>query len=170
MKSRMIQLLLVGYFVSIVVLVIGFWVYWGTFQKAPVQPIGFSHRIHTTRVGLQCNYCHKYADKGLSPGVPAVSVCMGCHDSVKVNSPEIIKLTQYWSGKKSVPWIQVNRLPDHVYFSHKRHVKHGFDCEICHGEVRGMDQIRQVRSLEMGWCVTCHRANKGPTDCWTCHK
>jgi hypothetical protein len=36
--------------------------------------------------------------------------------------------------------------------------------------VKTMTQVHQVRSLEMGWCVGCHRQNNAPTDCWTCHK
>ena len=168
--SQVAKFLIFGYFATFILVIIAFGVYWYKFRKAPVQPINFSHRLHTTTVGLQCTYCHRYGDKGLTPGVPEVSVCMNCHKSVKVNSPEIIKLTKYWNEKQPVPWIQVHHLPEHVYFPHKRHVRAGVACETCHGDVKGMDRIYQARSLEMGWCVTCHRANKAPTDCWTCHK
>ena len=170
MKNRMAKIIITGYFILFALLVSGYGAYWYKFKKTPVQPINFSHRLHTTTVGLQCTFCHQYADKGLSPGVPPMSLCMKCHVNVKVNSPEIKKLTKYWKDKQLIPWIQVHHLPEHVYFPHKRHVKAGVACETCHGDVKGMDRIYQSRSLEMGWCITCHRANKAPTDCWTCHK
>ena len=31
-------------------------------------------------------------------------------------------------------------------------------------------KLRQVRSLKMGWCVSCHRENEASVDCLTCHK
>lgn len=170
MKNKIVKLVLAGYFFTFALLIVAFGAFWYHFWKTPVQPINFSHRLHTTTVGLQCTYCHIYGAKGLSPGVPFMSVCMNCHKNVKVNSPEIIKLTGYWTRKEPIPWIQVHRLPDHVYFPHKRHIQHGLACETCHGDVKGMDRIYKAKSLEMGWCVSCHRANKAPTDCWTCHK
>lgn len=42
-------------------------------------------------------------------------------------------------------------------------------CVICHGDVGGMEKVKQVRSLKMGDCIDCHRQNSAPTDCTTCH-
>jgi hypothetical protein len=171
MKS-IIQLLLCGHFVVCIFLCFGYAFYWYTYKRIPSQPIAFSHKTHLTKVGLACVDCHKYADVGLSPGVPPVSKCMSCHAEVKKTSPEIIKLTEFWNNTTPVPWIKVHNLPTHVYFSHKRHIKRGISCETCHGQVKGMDEIKQVRSLNMGMCVSCHREPeyKAPTDCLTCHK
>jgi len=30
--------------------------------------------------------------------------------------------------------------------------------------------VRQVKSMKMGFCVSCHEANHAPTDCVICHK
>ena len=73
------------------------------------------------------------------------------------------------------PWVEVYRLPDHVKFNHKRHVKAGIQCLDCHGPVPTMDVMHQYPSLKMGWCVSCHRQhlndakNPATLDCVACH-
>lgn len=140
-------------------------------KKPPEQPIAFSHKIHAGRVGLQCLFCHETADTSAFAGIPAVEKCMSCHKSVATDRPEVQKLAGYWGRGQPMEWNRVHRIRvrNHVYFSHERHVKARVDCSNCHGDVRYMDEIRQVRSLKMGWCVQCHRANKAPDDCLTCH-
>ncbi len=163
-------LLISGYFGFLILLILLLGFLWKTYREAPAQPIAFSHQKHVTFVGLKCDHCHAYANRAQQPGIPAVAVCMECHQNVATGRPEIIKLTGYWERKESVPWAGVYYLPPHVQFTHKRHIKRGFDCTVCHGEVKNIEKIRQVKSLRMGWCVTCHRANGGSDDCWTCHK
>lgn len=140
-------------------------------KRAPDQPIAFSHTVHVGKVGLQCLFCHETADKAAFAGVPAVEKCMSCHRNVAADRPEIQKLAGYWERGEPMEWNRVYRIRvrNHVYFSHERHVKAEVDCAVCHGEVKYMDKVRQVRSLEMGWCVQCHRQKKAPTDCLTCH-
>ena len=81
---------------------------------------------------------------------------------------------------KGIEWVQVNRLPDFVYFDHSRHVGAGVDCTTCHGDVRTMNRVRQAEDLSMGWCVNCHRTATADgwlqnhelhasTDCAVCH-
>ena len=80
---------------------------------------------------------------------------------------------------QSIPWVRVHNLPDYVYFDHRAHVTAGVTCQRCHGAVESMEQVRQVESLSMGWCVNCHReatkngidgkAVHASTDCAACH-
>lgn len=143
--------------------------------QPPKQPIAFSHKIHAGKLGMNCLYCHYSADKSPIANIPAVSVCMGCHKIAMLDRPEIQKLTGYWNRRETPPWIEVYRLPDHVKFNHKRHVLAGFQCQQCHGKVQEMDVMRQVPSLKMGWCVSCHRQNltnknfPATMDCVACH-
>jgi hypothetical protein len=44
-----------------------------------------------------------------------------------------------------------------VYFNHSIHVKKGVGCETCHGRVDQMPLMKQQSSLEMRWCLDCHR-------------
>jgi len=156
-----------GFFLLVVV-AMGF--HWKYVTKAPVQPIPFPHPTHVTMVGLPCTYCHQYVDQSRRAGVPSVQLCMSCHRNVATERPAIKKLTEYWDNREPIPWVRIHKLPDHVHFSHKRHVKRNIDCSVCHGELKTMDVVRRVRSLKMGWCVRCHEANGASIDCYTCHK
>ncbi|MFB3126131.1 MAG: cytochrome c3 family protein [Candidatus Acidiferrales bacterium] len=45
----------------------------------------------------------------------------------------------------------------------------GVECQACHGPVETMEQVSRVSSLEMGWCLQCHRQRNVSVDCATCH-
>lgn len=141
-------------------------------DTTPVQPIEFSHRIHATENQIPCQYCHVYAARTPSAGVPSVSKCMGCHTSIATDSPEIQKVHEYWEARQPIPWIKVHDVPDFVYFTHKRHVMAGLECQQCHGPVETMDRVTRVASLKMPWCTDCHTEKdvEHGRDCWTCHK
>jgi hypothetical protein len=163
-------IIVAGYFGLLSVLVLGVGLIWSRQAQSPRQPIAFSHRVHVAKVGLACNFCHYSVNKARRAGVPSVKKCMTCHAFIAVDRPEIKKLRSFWERKEPIPWVRIHKLPPHVYFSHKRHIKAGLECQACHGEVRAVDIPRRVSSLEMGWCVTCHRSEGASIDCLTCHK
>jgi stress response protein SCP2 len=66
--------------------------------------------------------------------------------------------------------VKVHDQPDFVYFNHSRHVQRGVDCSTCHGNMAEMVKVKQSKSLNMGFCVDCHRENNAPNDCSTCHR
>lgn len=134
------------------------------------QPIAFNHKLHAGEKQIPCQYCHAYARRSPAAGVPSVQACMGCHSLVAVNRPEVRKLAAFWEQKQPIPWVKIHDLPDFVYFSHKRHVRAGVKCQECHGAVETMEQVVQAASLEMGWCLSCHRQRGASIDCATCHK
>lgn len=175
MIRRILDTAVFGYFALFMVLILALGFRWHTQRKAPVQPINYSHQIHVGKLNLECAFCHETADKSYYAGVPSVQKCMSCHSAVKTDSPEIQKLTKYWNEGKSPEWVEVYRLPDHVKFNHKRHVKAGVQCADCHGKVETMDVVYQYPTLKMGWCITCHRQHvddpKFPAtlDCVACH-
>jgi mono/diheme cytochrome c family protein len=60
---------------------------------APVQPIEFSHAIHAGSYGIDCQFCHADARRGVYAGLPSVSRCMGCHKIVAAQgNPEVQKV------------------------------------------------------------------------------
>jgi cytochrome c peroxidase len=63
----------------------------------------------------------------------------------------------YRSGQ-SLQWTRVNQLPDFVYFNHSIHINKGVGCNTCHGAVDQMPLMYQYASLQMEWCLDCHRA------------
>ena len=150
----------------------------------PEQPIRFSHRIHAGDNHIGCTSCHGYAERGPVAGIPSMARCQGCHKFVKEDqenpaiTAEIKALLQKLEDGTAVEWVRVHRVPDHVFFTHERHVLGGVRCQECHGEVERMEVMRQVSPLTMGWCLECHRRKQAEkplerarlTDCWTCHK
>lgn len=138
----------------------------------PEQPIKFSHRIHAGDNEIPCMYCHVQARRSISAGVPSVNKCMGCHNEIATDRPQIRLLANYWDAKEPIPWVKVHDLPDFVHFTHKRHIAAGIGCQTCHGPVEKMDVVSREAPLKMGLCLACHRENQVEhgTDCWTCHK
>ncbi|MFN0170215.1 MAG: cytochrome c3 family protein [Bryobacteraceae bacterium] len=135
----------------------------------PVQPIAFSHRVHTA-AGLECKGCHPVPEPGDFATIPETSKCMSCHRTVKSTSPAIERLAEFHTGGKPVPWRRVYRVPDYVYFSHKEHVAKGVTCDACHGPVRERDALSKEKETSMAACMDCHRARQASLACNYCHE
>ena len=45
-----------------------------------------------------------------------------------------------------------------AYFNHSIHINKGVGCSTCHGRVDQMPVVSQTQSLQMEWCLECHRA------------
>ena len=135
------------------------------------QPIPFSHRFHVGTKNLSCVFCHSGVLKTERAGVPPIETCMLCHKRIIVTHPEIKKLREYFDTGTPVPWVRVNRLGEFAYFNHQRHIRAGFDCGRCHGDVASMDRVKPAVVLNnMGFCVQCHRDEEYSHDCLTCHR
>ena len=125
---------------------------------APTQPINFSHKLHAGMYEIECQYCHTGVTKSKNANIPSPNICMNCHNSVKVASPEIQKIYQAIENNRPIEWVRVHNLPDLAYFNHSQHVVVGeLECQTCHGPVEEMEVIQQYSPLTMGWCVNCHR-------------
>lgn len=136
----------------------------------PDQPIPFSHKKHAGDLKMDCKYCHVGVDKSAAASVPALNVCMNCHQAVKTDSPHIQRLTEHYQQGKPVQWERIHELPDFVRFSHQPHVLAGLDCVTCHGDVKTMDVVYQAEPLTMGWCMQCHRGETTPSKVLASHK
>jgi hypothetical protein len=149
---------------------------------APVQPIKYSHKVHAGDMGIDCQYCHTSVTKTRHASIPAVDICMNCHKIARADKPEIIKLSEYYNNNKPIPWKRVHRVPEYAYFNHSSHVNKNIDCANCHGDIRQMEVVTQVRSFTMAACLDCHKnpnsrmpqvageIKKGPTHCSACHR
>jgi hypothetical protein len=152
----------------------------GTPGYAPEQPIAYSHAQHAGELQVDCLFCHFGAETSRHAGVPPLSVCMGCHTQIQKRTPELDKLRAAFDSGRPVEWIKVHRLADFVYFDHSQHVGADVACQQCHGPVEAMVRVAQEASMNMGWCLDCHRATAAapvavgphlspPTDCSACH-
>src|SRR5262245_16362001 len=140
---------------------------------APAQPIAYSHKTHL-ELGLKCSGCHEMkeaeTDEGFRMGFPKESTCMGCHGSVKKDSPEIAKLAKAAADKKAVEWKPVYRLMPIVWFNHAVHVQDGkIECGTCHGAMASMTVTTKARTLNMKDCMECHAEQGAANGCDTCH-
>ncbi len=137
--------------------------------SSPAQPLPFSHRAHVS-IGLKCVECHRSAATANAAGMPPVDFCMRCHISVKKDSPAIAALAQHQKDGKAVEWVRLYRLPDFVYFSHRRHyTKARIACAACHGEVGAQGVLSKEKSIAMPACQACHDARKANNNCDVCH-
>jgi mono/diheme cytochrome c family protein len=179
---------------TIFLILIGIYVFFGTLYKVgvdqgyqPIQPIVFSHKIHSGDNKIDCQYCHSSAKHSKHSGIPSVNVCMNCHkniaevaettvveleDGVVLGKAELdkeiakvykaagwdVENLEYTGIEKPIKWVRIHNLPDFVYFNHSQHVTvQGLKCQTCHGPVEEMEEMYQYSPLTMGWCIDCHR-------------
>ncbi len=132
---------------------------WVTKQNEVVtQPVPFSHAHHVGGVGLDCRYCHTSVEKSSFAGIPPTKTCINCHSQIFTNAQILEPVRASFRDDKPLNWIRVNDLPDFVYFNHQIHVKQGVGCATCHGRVDKMPLMYQATTLQMEWCLDCHRA------------
>ncbi len=126
-------------------------------QEYIEQPIQFSHLHHAGDDGIDCRYCHTSVETAAFAGIPPTKTCMNCHSQIWSTAPILEPVRASFREDQPLRWIRVHDLPDFVYFNHSIHVKKGMGCETCHGRVDEMPLMLQENSLQMDWCLTCHR-------------
>lgn len=152
----------------------------------PIQPIVFSHAVHSGDNKIDCQYCHSSAKNSKTSGIPSVNVCMNCHKSISEYKGELFgnntkedldkeiqKIydavgwdkvnVKYIEGYEPRPieWVRIHNLADFAYFNHSQHVTvGGITCQKCHGPVETMAEAKQFSKLTMGWCIDCHKTTE----------
>jgi cytochrome c7-like protein len=121
------------------------------------QPVPFSHQHHVGGLGIDCRYCHITVEQSAFAGIPATEVCMNCHKQVWNDSPMLEPVRASLRENKPLAWNRVNNTPDFVYFDHSIHINKGVGCNTCHGPVDRMPMMFNYASLQMEWCIECHR-------------
>lgn len=122
------------------------------------QPVQFSHKHHVGDDGIDCRYCHTAVETSSSAGIPPTQTCMNCHSQIWSDSPYLEPVRASYRDNKPLEWQRVHDLPGFVYFNHSIHVSKGVGCSSCHGDVASMPAIYQENTLQMEWCLSCHRA------------
>ena len=121
------------------------------------QPVPFSHEHHVGGLGIDCRYCHTSVENAATAGMPATIVCLSCHSQLFLDAPALAPLHESARTGRPIHWVRVHDLPDFVYFEHDIHVNKGVACVECHGRVDQMPITWRTASLEMQWCLSCHR-------------
>lgn len=132
------------------------------------QPVDFSHARHR---GMACAVCHEGAEVSARAGIPPGDTCLKCHATAPRGMHAALWSEVERGGR--LPWIRVSRVPDHVYFSHRRHVALAkLDCASCHADI-GQSTAPPARAplrLDMDACLKCHRTEEASQDCAACHR
>jgi len=121
------------------------------------QPVPFSHKHHVTGMGIDCRYCHTSVETSAFAGIPPVETCMTCHSLIWTEAPLLEPVRAAFRDDVPLQWTRVHDLPDFVYFKHNIHVNKGIGCTTCHGAVDQMPLMRKAETLNMEWCLACHR-------------
>ena len=114
------------------------------YDEGPTQPIAFPHTVHAGTgvlldvngnprlddqeqvlhgLGLDCVFCHRNVTEGAAASIPAVGLCMSCHATIGDDIDEVKKLQDIFDDGRSIDWIRVHRVPDHVHFVHEAHIR-----------------------------------------------
>ena len=132
------------------------------------QPVPFSHEHHVRGLGIDCRYCHSSVEQSGFAGIPATETCMTCHSKIWTNADILQPVRTSWQSDRPIAgaggdnttaagWVRVHNLPKFVFFNHSIHVNKGVGCSTCHGRVQEMPLMYQSATLQMEWCLTCHR-------------
>ncbi len=121
------------------------------------QPVPFSHKHHVSGLGIDCRYCHTSVEDSAFAGIPPTKTCMTCHSQIWTNAEVLAPVRESFRTDQSLPWTRVHDLPDFAYFDHSIHVARGIGCSTCHGRVDRMPMTWREYSLDMEWCLNCHR-------------
>jgi c(7)-type cytochrome triheme protein len=135
--------------------------------------MAFSHKRHM-EADMKCITCHPGAEEEVQAQFPTVADCMDCHHKARGDSPDEPRVRWFAERQQEIPWIRVDRLPGHVYFSHAAHVTLAkMKCEDCHQGVAESTQPLSLPDLQhpsMEDCMSCHRERQASNACKTCHK
>lgn len=85
----------------------------------------------------------------ISPEIAKIYAALALNPVTRQPDPEL--------KAHPIVWNKATNLPDFVYFDHRPHVNRGVACQQCHGPVETMEEVRQDQTLNMGYCVNCHR-------------
>ncbi len=132
------------------------------------QPLAFDHARHTA---IACAVCHRGVEVGRRAGLPQSDVCVKCH----ATAPRVATAVQWTEASHGARllWVRVSHVPDHVLFSHQRHVAIGrLDCRSCHADIgeRSVPPGAVPMRLSMATCLSCHRQEGASEDCAACHR
>jgi hypothetical protein len=147
-------------------------------DPAPAMLVAdIDHALHTER-DVACVDCHTGVESHERAGIPSIKICVDCHEG---ESAEELGggangklIAAHLESGEELWWPGVYALPDHVVFSHRRHVAlGGIACEECHGDVKAATTLPIALvpgTLTMEGCMDCHAGHGASLDCWGCHK
>ena len=142
-------------------------------SETVVQPIAFSHQTHVSELEIDCETCHEYVATGNHSGLPTLTTCLFCHEEALTEEAEEQKILDLAAAGEDDVFRKLFRMPDHVYYSHRRHVAIAeIPCETCHGAIADSSTPpeRPLLRIDMDFCVDCHEQDGAALSCTACHR
>ena len=142
-----------------------------------IQPLEFNHAVHIAGK-VDCLQCHPGVLDPDEPALPPIGTCLKCHNEAPGDHPVKQKLAALAAANATLAWDPALRIPDHVFFSHSRHVEvANLECLSCHEDMphRTAPPDRR-RTIAMAKCIGCHFIKESPAaqratlDCASCHR
>lgn len=144
-----------------------------------VQPFPFNHKVHIA-AKLDCLTCHAGLLDPDEDRLPKLAKCMSCHPEGQDDKPAKHQLRKLVASVAPVSWKPLIRVPEHVFFSHPRHVDvAGLECLDCHGEMPSLSSPPlYLRTISMDRCIECHEKHRDnpaarravKANCADCHR
>lgn len=137
------------------------------------QPVEYPHRLHVGDLQLTCDLCHETSTSGVVAGLPSLETCATCHQEANGTSSEEKKVVEAVRSGRTIAWVRLYQLPDHVYFTHRRHVAVArIGCEVCHGDMGAQPRPPPAALVALGMqeCMDCHRERGAGRGCAICHR
>jgi hypothetical protein len=60
------------------------------------------------------------------------------------------------AAQEAIPWVRSTTSPSTPLPAHVARARR-LQCQTCHGPCEEMEKVYQFSSLQMGWCIDCHR-------------
>jgi hypothetical protein len=150
-----------------------------TWARSEGAPLRFNHKVHAG-AKIDCTTCHLGVMDPAEDRLPAIAVCTGCHKDPPGANPVKQELARLAAAGARLQWPRSRaRQPDHVFFSHPRHVDVAkLECTACHVEMASATEPpRRGGPMSMYTCEGCHAkhpesvgATRAKIDCLECHR
>ena len=92
---------------------------------------------------------------------------MNCHVQVLKDDARLALVRESAATGEPIPWVQIHKMPDYVYFNHSVHVNRGVSCVECHGQINRMDEVYHAKPLSMSYCLTAIATRRCGCVRWT---
>jgi len=157
-------------------------------------PAVFNHKIHHVDMGMGCSECHAGASKAAEAGLPALDLCLACHEEPEAGSAIAKAIGTLQDRQKAGAPLWGPEAVSDLTFSHQAHLKgvtyrlasgqqKELACRDCHGEVGTTASLPSATRPPMDLCTDCHerggvadekgkpsRAAAALMACATCHE
>ncbi len=138
------------------------------FAQIPTTPdtVVFSHRLHISDVGVECESCHRSVFDGIYHELPVMSMCNECHEE-NIATDDMTKCVLCHTNVQTATAYKPHRSVE--MFPHNKHSKLEKDCRNCHTLIEKRESYLDAPQIKMESCTSCHSGKQAESRCSVCH-